>query len=56
MMQDAIGNDLEIGDYVACVLGDWVNNQHLGKVMGCGNQAHPDQIRLTCRAILLCYE
>lgn len=23
MMQDAIGNDLEIGDYVACVIGDW---------------------------------
>jgi len=35
-MMDAIGNDLEIGDYVVAVLSDWPNNQHLGKVVGGG--------------------
>lgn len=38
MMQDAIGNDLAVGDYVAVVLGDWVNNQHLGRVIGGGSR------------------
>ena len=37
-MHDAIGEDLEPGDYVVVCLGDWVNNQHLGKVMGGGKR------------------
>lgn len=35
-MEDAFGSELSVGDYVACVLGDWVNHQHLGKVVGGG--------------------
>ena len=30
-MLDAIGNDLDIGDYVVVVLNDWPNNQHLDR-------------------------
>lgn len=37
-MHDAIGEVLEPGDYVVVCLGDWVNNQHLGKVIGGGSR------------------
>ena len=37
-MKDAIGEDLEPGDYVVVCLGDWVNNMHLGRVIGGGSR------------------
>lgn len=37
-MRDAIGEDLEPGDYVVVCLSDWVNNMHLGKVIGGGSK------------------
>ena len=37
-MEDAFGSELSVGDYVSVVLSDWVNNQHLGKVVGGGKR------------------
>lgn len=37
-MKDAIGVELEPGDYVVVCLGDWVNNQHLGRVLSGGDR------------------
>lgn len=37
-MHDAIGEYLEPGDYVVVCLGDWVNNMHLGRVVGGGSR------------------
>lgn len=46
MMVDAIGENLEPGDYVVVCLSDWVNNMHLGRVVSGGNRMISVSLRI----------